>query len=71
MISPDFLAVLCCPFDPAHKASLIAHDDHLSCEQCGAKFKIKDGFPNLVPQEAELPPGCSTISQLPARHRTE
>jgi len=58
MISQDLLDILRCPLDPSN-AQLRPHQDHLECDRCALKFNIKDGFPVLVVEEAELPPGCA------------
>jgi uncharacterized protein YbaR (Trm112 family) len=39
----------------------------LVCERCDLRFAIKDGFPILVAEEAELPPGCESLSDLPCQ----
>jgi uncharacterized protein YbaR (Trm112 family) len=67
MISQDLLDMLRCPFDPSH-TRLSLEGDALFCQRCRLKFAIKDGFPNMVPEEAELPPGCESIDQLPCKH---
>jgi uncharacterized protein YbaR (Trm112 family) len=41
--------------------------DALYCQRCRLKFAIKDGIPNMIVEEAELPPGCDSISQLPCQ----
>jgi uncharacterized protein len=66
MISQDLLDILRCPLDPSN-ARLRQHNDNLECDRCALKFKIKDGFPVLVVEEAELPPGCQSTSQLPCQ----
>lgn len=66
MIHPDLLAILRCPMNPS-KTRLLLKDKHLVCEQCELKFHIKDGFPVLVVEEAELPPGCESLSDLPCQ----
>jgi uncharacterized protein YbaR (Trm112 family) len=66
MISQDLLDILRCPLDPSN-ARLSLHNEHLECGRCALRFKIKDGFPILVVEEAELPPGCESISQLPCQ----
>jgi hypothetical protein len=53
--------------DPARSARLSLETDHLLCQRCRLKFKIKDGFPVLVVEEAELPAGCPTLQQLPCQ----
>lgn len=66
MISPDLLEILRCPLDPSH-TRLTLEADRLVCQRCALKFKIKDGFPVLIVEEAELPPGCDAIEQLPCQ----
>ncbi|HMF15038.1 MAG TPA: Trm112 family protein, partial [Gemmataceae bacterium] len=41
--------------------------DALYCQRCRLKFAIKGGIPNMIVEEAELPPGCDSISQLPCQ----
>ncbi len=69
MISPDLLEILRCPMDPSH-TRLTLDGDRLICQRCALKFKIKDGFPVLVVEEAELPAGCNSLDALPCRHRS-
>jgi uncharacterized protein YbaR (Trm112 family) len=66
MISQDLLDILRCPMDPSH-TRLALEDNQLVCERCKTRFKIKDGFPVLVIEEADLPPGCPSIEQLPCQ----
>jgi uncharacterized protein YbaR (Trm112 family) len=66
MISQDLLNILRCPLDPSH-TKLTLEADRLICQRCALKFRIKDGFPILVVEEAELPPGCASIDQLPCQ----
>jgi uncharacterized protein len=68
MIPADFLEILRCPMDPQRQARLVEEGEQLVCQSCGMKYKIKDGFPVLVPEEAELPPGVDSLEQVPARH---
>ncbi len=66
MISQDFLDILRCPLRPSDtRLRLLA--DHLECERCALRFPIKDGFPILVVEEAQLPAGCESTSQLPCQ----
>ena len=69
MISPGLLAILRCPWDPSRTTRLRLEEDHLVCERCALKFRIK-GFPDLVVQEAELPPGCESLNDLPCQRST-
>jgi uncharacterized protein YbaR (Trm112 family) len=66
MISQELLDILRCPLDPSH-TRLGLEGDHLVCQRCRLQFKIKDGFPVLVVEEAELPPGCGALDQLPCQ----
>ena len=66
MISPELLNILRCPMDP-NNAHLTLEGDKLVCQRCQVRFKIKDGFPVLIAEEAELPPGCVSIEQLPCQ----
>ena len=66
MISQDLLDILRCPLNPSN-TRLRLQNEHLECERCGLCFKIKDGFPILVVEEADLPKGCESIEQLPCQ----
>lgn len=66
MISKELLDILRCPLDPS-RTRLVLEGDHLLCARCALRFKIKDGFPVLVVEEAVLPPGCDSTSQLPCQ----
>jgi len=66
MISPDLLAILRCPMSPS-QTKVVPEGDHLLCERCAVKFPIKDGLPVMVIEEAELPPGCESIRELPCQ----
>ena len=68
MISQDLLEILRCPMDPGRQSRLQPMDNLLICERCGLRFPIKDGFPVLVVEEAQLPPSCDSLEQLPSRH---
>ncbi|MFO0969197.1 MAG: hypothetical protein U0793_26885 [Gemmataceae bacterium] len=66
MVDEDLLAILRCPMNPS-RARLVLDGDHLICEQCRLRFRIQDGFPILVAEEAELPPGCESLKDLPCQ----
>ena len=66
MISQYLLDSLRCPLDPSH-TRLSLEGEALYCQRCRLKFAIRDGIPNMLPEEAELPPGCESISQLPCQ----
>ena len=66
MIRPDLLAELRCPINPS-QTKLVLDGDQLRCERCALGFKIRDGFPNMIVEDAELPAGCESTEDLPCR----
>ncbi len=62
-IDPKLLEILRCPIG---LAELRQEGDRLVCTRCGTKFKIEPGgIPNMLIEEAELPPGIDDPSKLP------
>ncbi len=61
MASEEQLAYLVCPMG---KAPLRREGDVLVCTRCGPRFAITDDIPNMLIEEAELPPGCATLADL-------
>jgi uncharacterized protein len=70
MLSQDFLDILRCPLNPS-RTRLLLRGSQLECERCALRFKIKDGFPILVVEEADLPGGCDSVSQLPCQREVK
>jgi uncharacterized protein YbaR (Trm112 family) len=66
MISQQLLEILRCPLNP-RQATLEVDGNRLVCQQCRLRFPIKEGFPSLVIEEAELPAGCEALSDLPCQ----
>jgi uncharacterized protein len=69
MITPEMLKILRCPMDPNREARLVLEDTRLLCGRCRLQFRIREGFPSLLIEEATLPDGCSSPSQLPCQQR--
>ena len=69
MLSPDLLALLRCPLDASH-TSLAWKASGSSVSACRLVFPLRDGFPTLLVEEAELPPGCPNLEQLPCQRRS-
>lgn len=61
MVSEQFLALLVCPMG---KAPLRHEGEALICTQCLVRYSIKDDIPNMIVEEAELPPTCSSLADL-------
>jgi len=68
MLSQDLLTLLRCPMDPSH-TTLAEENGRLVCQRCRLAFPIRDGFPTLLVEEAELPPGCTNLEQLPCQRQ--
>jgi uncharacterized protein YbaR (Trm112 family) len=66
MISQELLEMLRCPMDHG-QSRLEAAADGLVCQRCRLKFRVKDGIPCMLVEEAELPPGCDGLSALPCQ----
>ena|ERR1041385_4193931 len=64
-VHPDLLKVLVCPM--AH-AELKLEDGWLVCTRCGPRFKIEDGIPIMLIEEAKLPPGAARVEDLACWH---
>jgi uncharacterized protein YbaR (Trm112 family) len=63
MIDPKLLELLVCPMG---KAPLQLEGNQLICTRCGSKFNFtREGYPNLVIEDAELPAGCQRVEDLP------
>lgn len=62
MIDQKLLDILVCPLG---KAPLKLEDNKLVCTQCGPTFAFsREGYPNLVIEDAQLPEGCNDIEKL-------
>ena len=61
-IPQDLLEILVCPLG---KAPLRLEGEILVCTKCGLKYKIEDGIPNMLIEDAELPAGVKDLQHLP------
>jgi uncharacterized protein len=66
MISPQLLDLLRCPLDPSN-TRLDQTAEGLVCQRCRLQFPVREGIPCMLPEEAQLPPGCSSLDNLPCR----
>jgi uncharacterized protein YbaR (Trm112 family) len=58
--------VLRCPMRPS-TTRLRLEENSLVCERCALRFEIKPGYPVMVVEEAQLPPGCESLADLPCQ----
>jgi uncharacterized protein len=61
MIKEELLALLVCPLG---RAPLRLEGETLVCTRCGLRYAINDGIPNMLYEEAQLPEGVKSISEL-------
>jgi uncharacterized protein YbaR (Trm112 family) len=61
MVSESLQSLLVCPLG---KAPLSREGNTLICTRCGPRFSIEDDIPNMLIEEAELPPGCRSLADL-------
>ncbi len=61
-VDPELLKILVCPMG---HAELKLEEGYLICTRCGPKFKIEDGIPVMLMEDAVLPEGVSRIEDLP------
>ena len=69
MVTPEMLEILRCPMDPKREAKLTLEDSRLYCSRCRLQFRIREGFPSLLLEEATLPDGCPSQNHLPCQQR--
>ena len=49
---------------PAGGGPLVRQGDRFLCRRCGLAFPIRDGIPVLLLEEAELPEGIDSVSDI-------
>lgn len=52
IISPELLEILACPIC---KTPVRLEGDRLVCDTCGRRYRIEDGIPIMLIDEAEMP----------------
>ena len=67
MFSQDFLDMLRLPVESGRRAPCCSSMIAWNASRSALRFAIKDGLPILVVEEAVLPAGCESISQLPCQ----
>jgi uncharacterized protein len=69
MVTPEMLDILRCPMDPKREARLVLEDTRLLCSRCRLQYRIREGFPSLLVEEATLPEGCPSLGHLPCQRK--
>lgn len=62
-IKPEVVELLACP-RPDCRGKLNLQEDRLVCAKCGLRYRIEEGWPVLIPEEAEppaQPPGNGSV----------
>lgn len=67
MVTPEMLEILRCPLDPRREARLVLEDTKLLCSRCRLQYRIREGFPSLLIEEATLPPDYKSLGHLPCQ----
>ena len=49
---------------PLGKYPLTAEGSYLVCPNCGAKYPVRDGIAMMLPEDAVLPAGIKSVSEL-------
>lgn len=64
-LDPEILAILRCPLT---RSRLRLEGDFLIAEEGGLKYPIRDGFPVLLVEEAQLPEGVASLDELKQKY---
>lgn len=60
-IPEALLEILVCPLG---RAPLRLEGETLVCTKCGLTYSIENGIPNMLIEEAKLPPGVTDLKQV-------
>ena len=61
VLDDEFMAIIRCPVTGSR---LIRQGERLVSEVGGLRYPIRDGIPVLLPEEAELPPGATSLEEF-------
>lgn len=64
-LDPQILEILRCPLT---KSKLRQEGDWLIAEEGGLRYPVRDGFPVMMMEEAQLPPGVNSLDELKQRY---
>ena len=64
----DAGSLIACPIcDMLHREVSVPVGGRLRCQRCRLVYPIREGIPCMLPEEAQLPPGCASLDDLPCR----
>jgi uncharacterized protein len=63
-LDPELLGLLRCPLT---RSPLRQEGDYLIAEVGGLAYKVRDGIPVMLVEEAKLPDGVATLDELKAK----
>ena len=66
MISQDQIDALRCPLSPSQVRLEVAGES-LVCTRCRLRFAVRHDIPCMIVEDAELPPGCAKLDDLPCQ----
>jgi uncharacterized protein YbaR (Trm112 family) len=64
LIDPEFLSMLCCPLT---RSPLRVEGQFLVAEVGGLRYPVRDGFPVLLVEEAQMPEGIASLDEFKKR----
>ena len=68
-ISPQLLDLLRCPLDPSNTRldQVTSPDGEARLPRCRLSSRSARASPCMLPEEAQLPPGCASLDDLPCQ----
>jgi uncharacterized protein YbaR (Trm112 family) len=67
-IDPDLLEMLRCPLTLSR---LRLEGDELVAENGGLRYPVREGIPQMLPEEARLPDGVASLEELKTQLRAK
>ncbi|WP_432798669.1 Trm112 family protein [Poriferisphaera sp. WC338] len=64
----SLLDILVCPLTRS-PLTLAPDGNHLLAQKGGLQYPIRDGMPILLPEQALLPLGCTSLDEFKAKHK--
>jgi len=65
LVDPEILSILRCPLT---RSKLRQEGDWLIAEAGGLRYPVRDGIPVMLIEEAQLPPGITSLDELKQKY---